>query len=84
MGRKRIFGTLVKEDHKLGKNEYIHGRISGILKVLCTKDGVEFGMRELSNVGLILTTECTKSNYYKFMEVIEDLYPGLCEFDYKG
>lgn len=81
---KRLFWTLIKYNHKLGDNKYVRGRISGIQLVLCEKNSEDelifANMR--TEEGVILRTITTQTNYDKFTKLIEELYPGLCIFDY--
>jgi hypothetical protein len=81
---KHVFKTLIKGDHKLNC-EYVKGRISGIAYVICeeSKPGRAWGLREKQNdKSMIHTMECTTKQYVEFRRVIEELYPGLCIFDY--
>ena len=81
---KRRIKTLVKYDHALGKNEYVFGRISGVMAVMCKDDpvnGLEF-VRERCDIGDILTTDTTDEKYEAFTNVIKNWYAGLCIFDY--
>lgn len=81
---KRIFKTLILKKGRLGKNKYVHGRISGMSVALC--GGVEcdkrFALMENRKV-LMVTSECTQKQYDKFKELVEKVYPGICIFDYK-
>lgn len=80
----RKIKTLIKSDHKLGKDDFISGRIVGAMAVLCKEDpakGLEFGMIRCEN-GRIIMTETIDDRYDAFINVIENWYPGLCVFDY--
>lgn len=81
---KRIFKTLILKKGRLGKNKYVHGRICGMNLVLC--GGVEsdrrFPLLENRKITIILS-ECTQKQYNKFKELVEEVYPGICIFDYK-
>ena len=82
---KRKFYTLIKADHKLGKDSYVKGRISGLMEALCNENpgkDILFG-RGGTELGEIHTVETTNERYKKFVEVVELEYPNLCEFDYK-
>lgn len=77
-----LYKTLVKKDHKLGNNKYVLGRISGIKHVICSNDKSQrYGNSGVDN-GVVLRVDCEKSKYDEFVTMIEDLYPGLCEFYY--
>ena len=79
---KREVQTLVKKDHVLGDNIYVKGRISGIGHVLLQdKSVLSYANIEIEK-GCILTHKCDVNQYSEFMEIVEDLYPGLCIFDY--
>lgn len=78
---KHVVKTLIKKDHKLGGNVYVRGKISGIQSVMCPRE-IEFGNGMIEE-GFILVTECTVDQYDDFMNFVENMYPGLCIFDYK-
>ena len=81
---KRIFKTIVRADHKFGDSEYVRGRISGIQLAMCDEDPKNgFVWSYVPGVGDIIKTKCTPEKYDAFTNVIENLYPGLCIFDYK-
>lgn len=51
--KKRIFNTLVKQNHKFSKNEYVMGRIYGIAEIICEFD---CGTKEIEkNDGTVIT-----------------------------
>lgn len=80
----RQIKTLVKNDHKLGKDVFVLGRIMGAMAVMCKEDpakGIEFG-RGRCEQGNIFVTETTTEKYEAFTNVIEEWYPGLCIFNY--
>lgn len=83
MTENKIFKTLIKTDESVRKawrnNKYVFGRISGMQCALCGRD--KFGNKETVN-GRIYTTECTPENYAEFMKLVEECYPGMCEFNY--
>lgn len=79
---KRIFRTLIKKEHKLGGNTYVEGRLSGIQYVVCCKN-IELQYAQIGiEEGTVLLTMCTPKQYEKFSKIVEELYPGLCEFNY--
>lgn len=83
---KRIHRTLIKADHKLGENEYVRGRVSALLGVFAY--GVDnVNKWRFANVhchdGWVIVDECTKRRYKKAAKYIEQMYPGLCVFDYQ-
>ena len=80
----KVFKTLVKDDHKLGKDNFVFGRIMGAMAVMCKDDpamGLESGWGHCDN-GKIIKTETTVEQYGAFASVIENWYTGLCIFDY--
>lgn len=84
---ERMFYTRVNEDHKFGKNSYVHGRISGYKELLCDgdKNGIDnpdFANQVIPGVGLVFRTCCEPWRYELFKDRVERYYPGLCEFDY--
>lgn len=82
MNGKMRFETLMKEDHKFGDNQYVLGRISGMLYAICNDDYLCWGHCK-NNAGYILITECTPERYEIFKEKVEEQYPDLCIFDYR-
>lgn len=82
----RRIKTLVRAEHKLGKDVFVRGRIMGAMAILCKEDpitGIEFGWGRCDD-GCIYLTETTDEKYEAFTKVIEGWYPGLCIFDYMG
>ena len=73
--------TLIKRNHKFGGIEYILGIITGIGYVESgySKKSVKMIIDE----GYVYKDEFTPDEYDKFINIIEELYPGLCKFDYK-
>lgn len=80
MDRKTVL-TLVKGNHNDGYNEFILGRINGIGYCM---SGFTRGFANMRiEEGYIYRHKFTVDEYDKFINVIEELYPGLCVFDYK-
>lgn len=80
--RKETYKTLILANHKFGKNEYVHGRVSGIMDMTCcNKINEDYAIIE-NEVGIILTVKTTEERYDQFCDTIEKLYPGLCVFGY--
>ena len=77
---KKLFKTLIRKDHKLGNNDYVKGKISGIQTILCPRE-FEHGNGRNED-GFILVAECEPIHYDAFKNVVEKIYPGLCEFNY--
>lgn len=83
---KKRFKTAIDDKHKFGSNEYILGRINGIMYAMCGgRIDNSFGMKRNSKLDIwILTVDCTERQYSAFADCIEEQYPGLCVFDYAG
>ena len=79
---KREVKTLIKWKHNLGDNHYVRGKISGIAYVILNNAEGEQYANERINEGFILTHKCDVNQYDRFINVIEEMYPGLCIFDY--
>ena len=84
MGETKKFKTLVKSGKDVKKvwrgNTYIRGRISGILCGICRN---AYYPVDIVENGKVYTVECTPEKYAEATEVIEEHYPGLCEFNYQ-
>ena len=80
-----MYKTLIKGDHYLGNNEYVVGKVSGIMSVLCDGDERPFVIREdIESKDRILTTKCTADKYAIFVGAVTKHYPAdLFIFDYK-
>ena len=82
---KKIFDTLVKKNHKLGGNEYVTGRIHGMMEAICrNEDGFDEPVPclwHIPGVGDVMTTYCEPEKYESFKNLVEKNYPDLCEFD---
>lgn len=76
------YKTKVKNDHKIyGQNEYVLGRISGLQYAYCGGDP-KIGYAVMrGEEKTIFTAECSEEQYERFKTVVEEMYPGLCEFD---
>lgn len=78
--------TLIKEDHFLGKSEYVLGFINGLLKLSCDLNGLQKRNSDAmyyGGKGMVLTVETTENEYLFFKHLVENTYPKLCEFNYK-
>ena len=79
---KKIFKTLVKDHHvKYGRNAYIRGRISGIQLMVC--EGHKTHINKGIDGGILNVCECYPEQYERFTEIVEEIYPGLCIFNYE-
>lgn len=78
---KKVYFTLIKRFHKFGDNHYVRGRISGI--ALCMSGfKKEAYANMMVNEGIIISNYFTQDEYNEFMKRIEELYSGLCIFNY--
>lgn len=80
----RLFKTLVKRENNLGCNEYVLGRITGIMLIMCDRreDKLKNGYAmEFDDRGITVYVNCTEGDYFEFAAVVDELYPGLCVFD---
>ena len=82
---KQFFETIVNGNHKLGCNEYVMGKISGIEYALCGQGAKkQFPWDYNPETGNHrMKTFCTEEEYTNFTNTIEYLYPGLCIFNYQ-
>lgn len=79
---KRIYWTKVNGNHEIfGVNpDYVRGRISGFLEVLCGKS-IAPTSRDPETDDAHMGVKCTEEQYRVFRKLVEERYPGLCEFD---
>ncbi len=75
------FKTLVKNDHNLGGNEYVLGRISGIGLMVKDYEELTYPIQRIDE-GNIITMKCTLAQYENFINAVDLHYPELCEFYY--
>ena len=66
-------------------NHYIRGRVHGFMTALCG-DEKHYGNGVLTNeegevIGYVMKTYATDEQYEQFKQLVEQQYPGLCEFD---
>lgn len=82
---KGTFRTLIKAEGRL-TNEFVIGKISGIMLALCDKTTEHEKNCVYAIVGIdegyILTVDCYEEDYAKFKCLVETHYPGLCVFNY--
>jgi hypothetical protein len=66
--------------HKLGKDLYVQGRIHGIMTMICKvyDTGVPFGVGRFDE-GVYMRTYCTRDEFDKLKEKVENEYVGLCK-----
>lgn len=78
---KKICKTLVKDNHKYGRNAYVRGRISGIQLIVC--EGYKTHSNRGIEGGILHICECLPEQYERFSEIVDRIYPGLCIFNYE-
>lgn len=81
---KMLFTTRIRGEHKLAHLDYVRGRISGMMCILC-KENLNSGFAIIGNDAgdYLLKTECYLEDYSVFAITVEAAYPGLCDFYYK-
>ena len=73
----------IDSEHRLGNNEYIRGRIAGIVIGMLGKNRYKYNDSwEVCPDGTHIyhSTTCTTDEAMEIIEVIEDMYPSLCSF----
>ena len=80
-----IFDTkILPKAGKIASNDYVVGRIMGVNYVICNGvPGKGYGMIMNDDGSNFFRTVCTADQYTAFAKIVEELYPGLCIFDYK-
>lgn len=80
-----IYDTkILSKAGKLDRNDYMVGRIRGVNYVICNGGScIEYATIEHGDGSIDFRTECTADQYTAFAEIVEEMYPGLCVFDYK-
>ena len=73
-----IFRTLIKNNHRLDE-KYVRGLLYGIYYMCCGHSGYDYTR---VNEGSVMIFRCTQEQYVEFTKVIENVYPGLCVFNY--
>lgn len=71
--------VMIMKDHKLGDNDYVRGRINGIIDCICeTYNDRHYANRE-TTVGTIMTNHATIEEYVKLKSRLTRSYPDLCK-----
>ena len=83
---KRLYVIEIKE----GVNDYVQGRISGMISAICpdsqpythrcsyeTSDGL-FKTKKLASIQM--RVDATEDEFLKLRKIIEGFYPNLCAF----
>lgn len=81
---KRYFTTRIIADHILSTSDYVAGRISAVFRLICETDTVlcyELA-RDDDKEEFCYVVSTTAEQYAKAKTIIEEWYPGLCEFYY--
>lgn len=86
---KKVYTTIIAET----KNEYILGRISGIIRAFSSEESeypVEVLSKEIFHIGDLIISKpyghqikvlATSEEYEKIKVAISKCYPGRCDFD---
>lgn len=83
----RWITTLIPDGHKFVDNDYVHGRISAVLKIFCSPyKPIHMGwLKRYSqpdhNFGYFFEVWTTDAAYEGAMKYLELLYPGVCQYD---
>lgn len=79
---KRIYWTKVNgANDRFGENnKYVRGRINGFMEVLCGRNYTPTFL-DPENGDAHISVKCTEEQYQVFRKLVEERYPGLCEFD---
>jgi hypothetical protein len=81
-----LFETLIKNTKDVTpkhwrNNAYIRGRISGISLAIC---GGNLRPYRREKGGYVQVVVCEPEKYVEFKKLVDECYPGLCEFNYKS
>lgn len=83
MEKTKAYRTLVKNTDLYGKvNPFILGKVSGVMFILCNHNENRYSCGyaiEEYDFGTIITVDTTEGLYNEFLDVVEKMYPGLCE-----
>lgn len=80
MEKEEVLTLVRRDDHIHVADEFILGNIVGIGYMISNARG--YNIMEICE-GYLYIKEFTRDEYDKFKNVIEELYPGLCKFNYK-
>lgn len=83
MEELKVYRTLVKKSDMYGINPFILGRISGFMFAICNhydenKYRCGYAMEE-GDLGYVMSVNTTEKDYQEFLDVCENMYPGLVE-----
>lgn len=77
----KTFLTVAKRN-EINNEMHVFGVIQGLQVAICDIDSPTLGYDcDLFPDSMIYRTNTTKERYKKFREVVEKIYPGLCQFD---
>lgn len=77
----KTFLTVAKRN-EINNEMHVFGVIQGLQVAICDIDSPTLGYDcELFPDLMIYRTNTTKERYKKFRDVVEKIYPGLCQFD---
>ena len=78
------FETLIREDHKFGKSNYVMGVITGWADLIFEDCFHTTWMLNENWPGKKFGVMCSWRDYERFAHKVEERYPGLCVFDCKN
>ena len=86
--KQKSFKTFVKYNTQTRCNDYILGRISGLMMglIMCIdkKERVRtYGIRVIEG-GKLMEHDCSEEAYKIFTETVEREYPDICIFNFQG
>lgn len=77
----KTFLTVAKRN-EINNEMHVFGVIQGLQVAICDIDSPTLGYDcELFSDFMVYRTNTTYERYKKFREVVEKIYPGLCQFD---
>lgn len=83
----RHFTTLIPNNHRFVCNDYVHGRISAALRIMCNPHKpIHMGTlkrysKPNESYGYFFEVYTTEVAYKYAEKLIESWYPGVCQFD---
>lgn len=73
-----LYTTLIKNN----VSRYVHGVIFGLQYSTCGIKRMDAALNSVTG-DILFEMACTESQYEKFKELVQELYPDTCEFDYQ-
>lgn len=70
---------MIDKDHKLGRSEYVKGKISGMVDCICDTFTDRRVPLQDNGIGTFVRTYATIEEYVRLKTKIEAKYSGLCK-----